>query len=162
MAAVITPLSPVRDSARTEHRSRLRLVEPRARVLSISASQADHTALYRMIDTSRWRFAAARTCSEAVWKLSSNGARVVFCADRLPDGDWKHILAHLAGSNDPPRFAVVSPMPDELLWFEVLERGGYDVLSKPLVEEEVRSVLESAERLLRRAHPTVLRMPDRR
>src|SRR5581483_9340601 len=101
------------------------------RVLSISPSQADHAALYRIIDSSRWRFVATRTCAEAVLKLWSKGAAVVFCADRLPDGDWKHILKQIAGLDNPPRFAVVSPMPDELLWFEVLERGGYDVLSKP-------------------------------
>jgi DNA-binding NtrC family response regulator len=101
-----------------------------------------------MIDTSRWRFTAARSCGEAVRELWSRGARVVFSERTLPDGEWRDILERIADLDEPPRFVVISKLADESFWLEVLQLGGYDVLSKPLVEDEVRNVLGSVP-----AHP---------
>jgi DNA-binding NtrC family response regulator len=134
----------VSGSVRTKSKSLIPVREPKARVLSVSASDADHAALYDMIDTRRWQFATADSCRQAVRELRSNGARAVFCERALPDGEWKDILEQISGLDSPPRFAVVARLADENLWFEVFERGGYDVLSKPLIEEEVRNVLGSA------------------
>jgi len=143
MAAVVLPPPPAHRSARTESRFALRLLEPRVRILSVSAHLADHRALEQMIDSSRWQIVRARTCGEAVRELWTHGARVVFSERTLPDGEWSDILERIADLDEPPRFVVVSQLTDESLWFEVLQLGGYDVLSKPLVEDEVRSVLGS-------------------
>jgi DNA-binding response OmpR family regulator len=151
MAALITPAPPALRSEDTESRFAIRLVEPRVRILSVSASPADHAALRRIIDASGWRFATADTCGEAIREYCRNRARVVFCERSLPDGEWKDILERISGLGDPPRFAVISRLADERLWFEVLDLGGYDVLSKPLVEEEVRNVLRPVP--AQRAHP---------
>jgi DNA-binding response OmpR family regulator len=43
-----------------------------------------------------------------------------------------------------PRILIVtSRFADDYLWSEVLNFGGYDVLSKPFSEEEVRHVFAS-------------------
>jgi DNA-binding NtrC family response regulator len=142
MAAVLTSLPSVFDAPDSE--SGIRLLEPRARVLSVSANEADHAALGRFIDGRRWQFRRAHTCGEAIRELSCRGARVVFCEMALPDGNWKDVLESIRGVRHPPRFAVTSPHADERLWFDLLDLGGYDVLSKPLVEEEVRNMLRPA------------------
>jgi DNA-binding response OmpR family regulator len=132
------------DTVDSKSGSVIRLLEPRARILSVSAKDADHAALCRFIDGRRWQFLTAHTCGEALRELRCRGARAVFCELALPDGNWKHVLEQIRGLQDPPRFAVVSPRADERLWFDLLDLGGHDVLSKPLVEDEVRNMLGPA------------------
>jgi len=132
------------DAVDSECGSVIRLLEARARVLSVSAKDADHAALCRLIDGRRWQFRTAYTCGEAIRELRCRGARVVFCEMTLPDGNWKDVLERIRGLRHPPRFAVISARADERLWFDLLDLGGYDVLSKPLIEDEVRNVLGPA------------------
>ena len=57
---------------------------------------------------------------------------------------------------DPPRLLVASKEPDGRLWAEVLNLGGYDVLTLPFVQQELHWAVECAwenwERDTRRAH----------
>jgi hypothetical protein len=46
----------------------------------------------------------------------------------------------------PPQLVVTSRLADAYLWSEVLNLGGFDVLAKPLMEKEVRQVLDSVSR----------------
>jgi DNA-binding response OmpR family regulator len=78
--------------------------------------------------------------------LAEHPTLVAICESDLPDGSWKDLLAHLADMNRPPLLIVTSRLADEVLWSEVLNLGGYNVLAKPLVETEVRHVLDNAWR----------------
>lgn len=66
---------------------------------------------------------------------------VVICEDALPDGDWKLALGQTSPLKNAPRLIVVSSHANESLWVEVLNWGGYDLLSRPLVEDEVVRVV---------------------
>jgi DNA-binding response OmpR family regulator len=79
------------------------------------------------------------------------GPAAVFCECTLPDGTWKEILARTGSLAEPPPVVVTSRLADDYLWAEVLNLGGYDVLAKPLMAEEVRRVLASI--LVHRQHP---------
>jgi FixJ family two-component response regulator len=52
----------------------------------------------------------------------------------------------LCALDTPPPLIVTSRHADNRLWGEVLNLGGFDVLAKPLDEDEVRRVVESADR----------------
>ena len=55
--------------------------------------------------------------------------------------DWRDVLATLAASRPDCSVILTSPVNDEYLWEEVVRRGGYDVLAKPLQEDQtVRAV----------------------
>ena len=62
----------------------------------------------------------------------------------LEDGTWKSVLGHIRGEAHPPLLVVTSRVADEHLWAEVLNLGGYDVLAKPFIAEEVRHVCTTA------------------
>jgi DNA-binding response OmpR family regulator len=143
MAAIETPVTPAVDLVEEESGSVLRLVEPRALILSVSGSQTDHTTLRRIIADTQWRLAAADTCREARQKLPLIGPLVIFCECLLRDGTWKDVLKLVSDVDEPPFLVVTSRLADDFLWSEVLNLGGYDVLSKPLVADEVRQVLAS-------------------
>ena len=143
MASIETPTAPSSEILEKASGADLRLVQRHARILSVSASHFDHAMLRRMVDQSQWSIVAAYNYREAGHKLRYLDALVVICEDRLPDGDWKGVLEIAQGLEDPPHVIVTSSLADERLWSEVLNLGGFDVLVKPLQEEEVRNVLSS-------------------
>jgi DNA-binding NtrC family response regulator len=144
MAAMITPIASGYGAVENEAGTRVRLVQPCARILSVSRRQTDHTVLRRIIDDTQWRLTSAASCREAFEKLCDAYPLVVFSDSSLPDGTWKDIFELLSRFDEPHSFLVVaSSLADERLWSEVLNLGGYDVLMKPLIEAEVRRVLDS-------------------
>jgi len=69
---------------------------------------------------------------------------VVICRCCLPDANWKDVLGQTAVLPNAPRLLVTSPNPDEHLWAEVLNMGGYDVLVTPFDRDELIRVVSSA------------------
>ncbi len=124
--------------------STFRLLKPRAKVLSVSANQADHLLLYRLMDVSQWTLVTADTCRDAVRQLWLSGARAVFCDSALPDGSWKNVVGRISRLGAPPRFVVLSTVVDASLQSEVLHLGGCAVLGKPLSARDVRRILDAA------------------
>ncbi len=76
--------------------------------------------------------------------LSRYRPQVVLCEALLPDANWKEVLEQTASLGDSPRLIVLSSQADESLWAEVLNLGGYDVLPKPPVRDEVARVVTLA------------------
>lgn len=54
------------------------------------------------------------------------------------------ILRHAQAQSQPPKLIVASRLADERLWAEVLNLGGYDLLVKPFVADEVQRVVSLA------------------
>jgi DNA-binding NtrC family response regulator len=160
MATITAPITPVSDSVERERETTLKLAKPHAHILSVSEYQTDHTALRRIIDNTQWRLTAASSCRQAFEKLSNIFPLVVFSESSLPDGTWKDVFELILRFDEPYPFLVVtSRLADESLWSEVLQFGGFDVLTKPLIEEDVRRVLDSVwtRRTRSKPHNRVLR-----
>jgi DNA-binding response OmpR family regulator len=113
-------------------------------VLSISHVNEDHAVLKRILDPEDWQVQGADCCEEAFRRLSSCPVSAIITNDALPDGDWMRILRHAQAQSRPPNLIVASRLADERLWAEVLNLGGYDVLIKPFVADEVRRVVSLA------------------
>jgi CheY-like chemotaxis protein len=151
MAAVSTVPAPAFDGVETE--SDLLALPPKtpARILSISPFPSDHAILRKVVSGYPWRLTARKTAAEAVSELYRTRFIVVFCEFHLADGTWKDILDLATSLGEPPLLVVTSQFADDRVWAEVLNLGGYDVLSKPLVEDEVRRVLHMA--MTHQTHP---------
>jgi DNA-binding response OmpR family regulator len=115
-------------------------------ILLVSPAEEDHLLLSHVFSHSNWRFDAARTCAEALEVLGRSAIAVVISAAELPDGTWKDLLEKAGGAAAPPRLIVASRLADDRLWAEVLDRGGYDVLSMPFQPPEVIRVVSLAWR----------------
>jgi DNA-binding response OmpR family regulator len=144
VAATKNPVASSFDIMETESAFMSLPPEPPALILSVSPSQNDHAALQRILRDCGCRLATAQTCGEALEALYSSRYLLVFCECSLPDGGWKDILDLINHLEMPPLLVVTSHLADERLWAEVLNLGGYDVLSKPLIENEVRHVVDLA------------------
>jgi FixJ family two-component response regulator len=77
------------------------------------------------------------TCEEARTALDKVKARVILCDRDLPGNGWRATVEDLASSPHRACVILVSAVVDTYLWNEVVRTGGFDVLSKPLREDEV-------------------------
>jgi hypothetical protein len=116
-------------------------------VLLVSPRIEDHVSLQGILLGSRWKMEGARTACDGLAMIRRNHCEiaVVICEYRLPDGDWRLVLAELLALAVRPALIVCSRLADERLWVEVLNLGGFDLLlCAPFVPEEVLRVTESA------------------
>ena len=95
---------------------------------------------------SDWTLYIAHDAAEAKQILSQTSIPVLLCESELPDGNWKDLLAAVAGIQSPPLLIVTSRTANEYLWAEVLNLGGYDVLAKPFNSLEFIRVVSMAWR----------------
>ncbi len=113
-------------------------------LLLISPHDEDLSAVRGMFRHPGWKVEWRRSISDARSSLTT--ASVVLCERDLPDGDWKKVLDEMGSLENPAMLVVISRHADELLWAEVLNLGGYDVLQKPFETSEILRVVNMAWR----------------
>lgn len=128
----------------TRRSRRVQPAEEPLRLLAITTHLEDRIALNRILKGQHWHVFLATSCAEAIELLTSQQIPIVVCDHKLPDGGWQDILNHSAQYREDPTLIVTSRLADDHLWVEVLNLGGYDVLSKPFDEHEVRRVIAGA------------------
>jgi CheY-like chemotaxis protein len=120
-------------------------------MLIASPDSEDHVVIPEMLAQSDWEWNLSRNRRKAERQLARGRIGVVLCERDLPDGGWQDLLETCRSLEKPPSFIVCSRLADELLWSEVLNLGGYDVLMKPFEREEVVRVVYAAWRSWQRA-----------
>jgi DNA-binding response OmpR family regulator len=93
-----------------------------------------------------WRLFEARDGRRAMVWLERNAVQVVIAEGRAAGAGWQRLLEALRDLTDPPQLVVTSRTADDYLWSEVLNCGGYDVLSQPFNRDEVERVIAGAGR----------------
>jgi DNA-binding NtrC family response regulator len=107
-------------------------------VLLISADEADRLALRRIVGQSQWTLLVAYDAREAIRILNGVPVAAVLADSRC----WKTLLPQMWTLGFP--LIVADRLADERLWAEVLNLGGYDLVSKPFAANEVLHVLSMA------------------
>jgi DNA-binding NtrC family response regulator len=97
-----------------------------------------------VFDQFGWPAHRVRNCLDVALHLHGSSPHVLVCDRNLVDCDWKEVLEVTASRPNPPPVIITSRHADEYLWAEVLNLGGFDVLTKPLDQQEVRRVLSFA------------------
>jgi len=115
-----------------------------APALSIVAMVADEEDRKRLANIAgrkqlQVRFADGR---EEAWVIANQlDAPVILCDRDLPATEWRDLVQLFASARHRPSVILISRVVDEYLRQEVILHGGYDVVAKPLREDDVvRSV----------------------
>ena len=113
-------------------------------VVGLVADHNDRRLLANLSFDNGWIMHFVDSSTEA--QAASARLRVpVILYDRdLPSADWRDIVSLLASSSRPTCVILISRVADDHLWEEVIRRGGYEVLSKPLRPEEVVRMIKLA------------------
>jgi DNA-binding response OmpR family regulator len=118
----------------------------RPAVLIIGSIGENSGQLLRMLGACNCDTQAAGTRQAALAIMRERIIPIAICDHELPDGTWTDLLNELSTLADRPNLVVTSRTADDHLWVEVLNMGGYDVLSQPFVHREVAHVIDSAWR----------------
>jgi DNA-binding NtrC family response regulator len=113
----------------------------RITIVALGVGDQDHEFLTRVSERHQWNLHFTDTCEEAWEALNQLKAPIILCDRDLPGTQWRDVVRMMASSSHGACAVLVSRVVDDYLWKEVIRGGGYDVLSKPLKEDDfVRSV----------------------
>jgi DNA-binding response OmpR family regulator len=113
-------------------------------VLALLPSADDQSSLRHIFQHSRWNLHLTETLLDGRRMVDDVAAGVVITARHLPDASWKDVLQELQSRSAP--LIVTDRLADDRLWAEVLNLGGYDLLTTPFQPEEVRRSVSLAWR----------------
>jgi DNA-binding response OmpR family regulator len=108
-----------------------------ATLVCVLPTQDDRNLLADLSLRQRWEtfFAASRDdAREAIRRVQP---QIVLLDRDLEPADWRYALSSLAAASNGACVLLVSRVIDEYLWNEVVSNGGYDLVRKPLSEEDV-------------------------
>src|SRR5712675_1117492 len=108
-------------------------IADRITVLAISTDDRDRRSLAAISKRSHWDLMVAGSCEQALEMLKRGQAAVILYDRDLPGRDWREALPLLAQAGP---VILTSRVNDQYLWEEVIRQGGYDVLAKPLQEDQ--------------------------
>lgn len=133
-------------------------------ILAVFPAGEDRTSLDKILGHSEWQLQFTCTLGETQTALRAFPFTVILSEGRLSDGHcWKDILHILHGMSSPPTLIVADRLADEALWVEVLNLGGYDLLTKPFKAKEVLHAVTTASHFCedQRQRATTLRKPPK-
>jgi DNA-binding response OmpR family regulator len=120
------------------------------RILVLSMSLEDRFVLERLGKQHDWELQFTSSPGEGLKLASQSHFDLILC-DRDQYGyPWREVMDRLAACSPRSCILLVSPVSDDHLWRDVLQRGGYDVLIRPLREQ---SALHAVEAVLRFISP---------
>lgn len=117
------------------HRTRRPHPSRAADIVTISDNPTLALYLSGLFQQFSWTIARRCTCAEGLSFLQEHNAAVAVCEETLPDGSWHGAAVALASVPNAPALIVISD--DSLTVREVVARGGFDVLVRPLRESDV-------------------------
>jgi len=106
-------------------------------VIGLAFTDEDRRLLADVGSRRQWNVLFADTCDQARSASDQLQAPVILCDRDLQGGEWRDVVQSLASSPHRACVILTSRVVDDYLWDEVVQRGGYDVLSRPLREEDV-------------------------
>ena len=123
-------------SGRSSHREGRAAIANIA-VIGLAFTEEDRRLLANVCSKRQWNVFFADSCDQARSTLDQLQAPVIFCDRDLQGGEWRDLVQVLASSPHRACVILISKVVDDYLWNEVAQKGGYDVLLKPLREEDV-------------------------
>ena len=106
--------------------------------------EQDRRLLAGLGSRNQWKVSLADSFETAQALSAELRASAILCDRDVPGKEWGEVVGALSQSHHRPCVVLVSRVVDDYLWNEVVRRGGYDVLSKPLREEELMKTIKLA------------------
>ena len=114
-------------------------------VLAVVAPK-DAGEIASIVAQTPWQLRIAHSIADAIQAARTLPISVVMCEDELADGIWLDLVSEIESVSPTPCTVVLSASSDRRLWAEVLSCGGYDLLARPLVADEIYEVVPMAWR----------------
>lgn len=106
-------------------------------IVALVGDGQDRQLLDGICHRNQWGLHFAGTCTEASEAADQLKAPIILCDRDLPGVEWRDAVRVLASSPHRACVILISKVVDDRLWNEVAFRGGYEILAKPLREDDV-------------------------
>jgi len=113
-------------------------------ILAFLKEPNDCNLLQAAATTNRWQVTLARSEPELCTFLARTQAPVALCDRDLLGPNWGAAVQRIAACSPRTCILLVTKVADFYLWDEVVRRGGYDLVSKPLQPSELVRALKLA------------------
>ena len=122
--------------------------EGRLKILVLSASLEDRFFLERLGKQHDWELWSTGSPGEGFMWASQRHFEVILCDRNQPGYPWREVMERLVACSPRSCILLVSPMRGDYLWQDVLRKGGYDIMLRPLCEKAVLHSIDSAVRFI--------------
>ena len=118
--------------------------ETRVQVLAISIWLNDRLVLEQLGKREGWSLRFTNSPPDAFRLAMEKHFDVVLCDRNQPGYPWREVVDRLAENSPRSRILLVAPDTDNYLWRDVIQQGGYGVLSRPLRDSEALHTISVA------------------
>ena len=119
-------------------------------VVVLTTNPADPAALMGLAERAGWTLTLSTHLAGAVATLLRHPGAVILCDRDLACIGWREAVHALSIYSPESRFVILSPETDDRFWLEVIERGGYDVLTRPIHDNRAILAVRQASRAVRK------------
>lgn len=114
------------------------------RVLALTRDPDEWHTLQRLAADENWIMLWAHCSARAREIIATHSVLVVICDRDLPQEDWKHVFDELSGLRPLPCLLLASEVADDYLWREVVQHGGFEILTRPFEDDKVVRMIRFA------------------
>jgi DNA-binding NtrC family response regulator len=114
------------------------------RILAVCIFLDDRFVLERIGNLYGWRLCFSSSPKDAFRLASQNDFDLILCDRNQPGYPWREVMDGLAASSPRSCIILISPKKDDHLWWDVLNHRGFDVLVRPLREEHLLRMIDTA------------------
>jgi two-component system response regulator HydG len=122
------------------------LPQDRLKILVLSMSLDDRLLMEQLAKHHHWVLRFTHSPQEGFALASENHFEVVLCDRNQYGYPWREVIDRLAAISPQSCILLVSPLKEDYLWRDVLQQGGYDVLTRPLSEPAVLHAIDAVMR----------------
>jgi CheY-like chemotaxis protein len=119
-------------------------IPPRIPVVAIVVSEQDRQVLTSVSSQEQLELHLVESCEEACTVASRLAAPVILFDRDLPGAEWRTAVRSLAASPHRACVVLMSGVVDDYLRQELIRRGGYEVVPKPLRPENISRAIKLA------------------
>jgi FixJ family two-component response regulator len=117
---------------------------PPVTVICLLSEDPDRSLMTALCRSQRWDVFFASTRHQAEQALRQLQPQIMLFDRDIAGQDWREFVTCFAAASGGMCIMLVSKVIDDYLWNELVSNGGYEVLRKPLREEEVCRAVKMA------------------
>ena len=120
------------------------------------------TLLSRFLTRNDYEVEVSYSAAQGIAKYKQSNFDIVICDFRLGDKNGKDVLLEIKAHNPNVIFFIITGYSDIKIAVEVIKLGAYDYINKPLIPDEVLSVLKNAINRFNSANDKKIDAPTKR
>src|SRR5580658_11328565 len=117
---------------------------PAVSILCLLTEDPDRSLMTGLCRGNQWQVFFSTTREEAEKLLREIKPQMMLFDRDLAGQDWRGFVKGFAAASPGACIMLVSKVVDEHLWNDLVSNGGYEVLRKPLREDEVARAVRMA------------------